>query len=124
MSKKVLVMSKDLEGVDLNKVSFDKVCKAYTVPASLASFAGIMMPDILGLGDLTLDIPQFDKKKNVMEICLHKKSDGEEKYLVKLIVSFDEDKPHELKMSSDGGETWKELTYKGDSADASAAAEA
>jgi hypothetical protein len=124
MSKKVLVLSKELEGKNLNHIDFETVAKAYTVPAGLVDIASVMLPDIIGLGDLSLDIPKFDKKQNSMEICMHKKSDGEEKYILKLTVSFDEKKPHEFKVSTDGGETWKEVTYKGDSVGAAAPAEA
>ena len=125
MSKKVLVKSKLLEGKDLNNIDLDTVVKAYTVPASLVSLASVMMPDILGLGSLSLDIPKYDKKKNTMEICLHKKNSAdEESIILKLVVSFDSDRPHEFKMSTDGGETWKEVTYKGDSVDTEVPAEA
>ena len=113
MSKKVMVLSKALEGKDLDRIKFDEACRAYSVPASLVDLATVMLPDVLGLAELSLDVPKFDKKSNSLAIVMHKKNDGEESLILKLKVSFDDKTPHEFKLSTDGGETWKEITYKG-----------
>jgi hypothetical protein len=113
MSKKVMVLSKKLEGRDLSHIDLESVCKAYTVPNSLVDIATVMLPNIIGLDDFSLDVPKFDKKQNSMEIVMHKKSNGDEKWILKIVVSFDDKKPHALQLSDDGGDTWKEITYKG-----------
>ena len=124
MSKKITVISKALEGKDLNRIRLDEAMKAYAVPAGLVDIASVLVPDLIGLGEFSLDVPKFDKKGNSLQMSLHKKKDGEEYFILKVVVSFDDKKPHELKMSTDGGKTWKEVSYKSDAKEDTVAAEA
>lgn len=113
MSRKVMVLPKNKNMFDMDNVTVEQLHTEFNVPKGLLTMAAGIIPNLFDIGKFKIDVPMFDLKKKTLRIRLVMKDfGGEDKYQLKLKVSFGEE-PHEVMVTTDGGETWKTFSYSG-----------
>lgn len=118
MSKKkkneILVMPKSGRKFDLNNVSREDLVNEFKVPQSLFDIIGSLIPSFLNFDRFSIDPPKFDTDSQTLKLKLTINDDcGNPQYIIKLQIAFGDEGKHKVVFSTDGGETWRELTYKG-----------
>ena len=118
-NKKIMVLPLSGKEFDMDNVSADLVMTEFKVPKDLFDMAAKFIPlskSIFEISNFMIDVPTFDPEKKVLRIVLGYKVLGSPKYLIKFKVSFG-DNPHEVAVSTDGGETWTKMSYTGSKPD-------
>ena len=68
--------------------------------------------NLFGLKKFIIGVPTLDTEKQVMKIKITITGEGDKPdTIVKLQISMVPTTAHKIKVSTDGGETWKELSY-------------
>jgi hypothetical protein len=117
MKKKqtILVSPASKKPVDLDSMDVDTLVKEYHVPRGIFDTIGAIVPSFLkeGLKRFCIGVPTLDTEKQIMKmkITVNGETEDEPATIVKLQISMTGDKPHKIKVSTDGGDTWKELSY-------------
>ena len=112
MSKKIMVLPASGKKFDMVAVTIEQVQKEFKVSQGLFKMASEVIPTLFNIGNFSIDVPMFDTKKHILSLALSVKEDGEDKYKIKFNVSFGDD-PHTVEVTTDGGKTWKKLSYSG-----------
>ena len=107
----ILVMPKSGRKFDLNNVSREDLVNKFKVPQSLFDIIGSLIPSF---DRFSIDPPKFDTDTQTLKLKLIINNDcGNPQYIIKLQIAFGDEGKHKVVFSTDGGNTWRELTYKG-----------
>lgn len=116
MAKKTIVIAPASGApVDLNNMDVNGLINEYHVPKNIISAIGSIVPDFIvdGLKKFVIGVPTLDTEKQIMKIkiTINPEKAEDPATIVKLQISMTGKNPHKIKVSTDGGETWKELSY-------------
>lgn len=114
MKKKIVVAPASNNPINLDEMTIDQLVTEYHVPRGIFDTIGTVLPSFLkeGLKKFVLGVPTLDTEKKVMKMKITIAGDKDKPdTIIKLQVSMTPEKPHKIKVSTDGGDTWKELSY-------------
>jgi hypothetical protein len=112
--KTIVVAPASGKPVDLANMDVATMMTEYHVPKGIFDTISSIVPDFIkdGLKKFVIGVPTLDTEKQVMKIKITITGEGENPdTIVKLQVSMVPTVAHKIKVSTDGGETWKELSY-------------
>ena len=115
--KKQIEMVMPASGVapDLDNMDVDTMVAEYHVPKSIFDLISGAVPSFIkdGLKKFVSGVPTLDREEGVMKIDLTIKDDsGQPNILAKLRIDMTGSGNHTIKVSTDSGDTWRELTLK------------